>query len=101
MSKLLTKDQVETQLGNVANWQIDQNGKTIFREYKTKNFVEAVEFINKVKDLAQQADHHPDLHLTGYRNLRIDLSTHSVGGLSEKDFQLAEQINKLPIELKR
>jgi 4a-hydroxytetrahydrobiopterin dehydratase len=61
----------------------------------------AVKFINSVAEIAEKEDHHPDVHLTGYRNLKIDLSTHALGGLSENDFILAAKINELPIELKK
>ena len=60
----------------------------------------AVGFINKIAAIAEGEDHHPDLRLTGYRKLRIDLSTHAIGGLSENDFILAAKINEVPVELK-
>ena len=74
---------------------------TISREFITKNFMAAVTFINKVAQVAEAENHHPDVHLTSYRKLRIELSTHAIGGLSENDFILAAKINELPVELKR
>lgn len=65
-----------------------------------KDFVAAVALISRIKDAAEAADHHPDLHLTGYRSLAVELSTHSIGALSEKDFRLAAKIDKLPKKLK-
>jgi len=53
-----------------------------------------------VAELAEAEDHHPDLHLTGYRNLAIELSTHAIGGLSRNDFIVAAKIAELPIETK-
>ena len=79
----------------VAGWQLDKSGKGIFREYVTKNFVAAVDFICKITDVAESENHHPDIHLTGYRRLRIDLTTHAMGGLSENDFIVAAKIDKL------
>ena len=87
-------------LAQVPGWLIGPNGKAIYREYITKNFVAAVEFINKITELAEAENHHPDIHLTGYRKLRIDLSTHALGGLSENDFIVAAKINELPVKLK-
>ena len=87
-------------LSQVSGWQIAPDGKAIYREYITKNFVAAVEFINKIAEVAEAENHHPDLHLTGYRKLRIDLSTHALGGLSENDFIVAAKINELPVKLK-
>ena len=79
----------------MVNWQKTVDGKSIFREYVMKDFVSAVGLINKIAELAEAADHHPDIHLTGYKRLRIELSTHSVGKLTEKDFNLAEKIDAL------
>ena len=64
-----------------------------------KNFAAAVEFITDITDIAEAENHHPDLHLTGYRNLAIELWTHAIGGLSENDFILAAKIDALPKSL--
>jgi 4a-hydroxytetrahydrobiopterin dehydratase len=50
--------------------------------------------------IARAEDHHPDLHLRGYRNVTIELSTHDLGGLSENDFVVAAKIDQLPLKLK-
>ena len=83
-----------------AGWKLSEDGKSILADYTMKDFVSAVSLIQEIARLAEQADHHPDLHLTGYRKLRIELSTHSIGGLSEMDFKLAAQIESLPKLLK-
>ncbi len=101
MSELLTEKDIDLNLSELSGWELSPNRTTILKEYLTKNFVEAVEFINKIKDRAEQNDHHPDIHLTGYRNLKVELSTHSLGGLTTKDFNLAKEIDSLPIELKK
>lgn len=88
-------DKATGQLKYVAGWQIDQDGKGISKQYTTKNFMAAINFIQKVAEIAETEDHHPDIHLTGYRKLRIDLSTHAIGGLSENDFIVAAKINEL------
>ena len=84
----------------VPYWQMDQTGKIIFRDYTMKNFMAAVRLINKIAETAESENHHPDLHLAGYRKLRVELSTHALGGLSQNDFILAAKINQLPAELK-
>ena len=61
----------------------------------------AIDFFNKVAELAEQEGHHPDLHLEGYRNVTVELWTHAIGGLSENDFILAAKINAVPIALRR
>jgi 4a-hydroxytetrahydrobiopterin dehydratase len=99
--KPFTKGDIAKYMKDVPGWIATDDDRTIYREFKTKDFVAAVDFINKVAQIAEQEQHHPDIHLTGYRNLRIDLSTHAVKGLSENDFILAAKINGLPIELKK
>mgnify|MGYP001605043711 FL=1 len=87
-------------LKNIPGWVLHENGKVIYKNYVTKNFMAAVKFIGKVAAAAEAENHHPDIHLIGYRNLKIDLSTHAIGGLSENDYILAAKINNLPVELK-
>jgi hypothetical protein len=58
-------------------------------------------FFQRIGQIAEAEDHHPDLHLTGYRNVAIELSTHALGGLSENDFILAAKIDQLPVALKK
>ena len=77
----------------VPEWTI--KGKALRREFLMKDFAAAVDFIRKIAVKADAEDHHPDVHLTGYRKLMIELSTHSIGGLSRNDFILAARINEL------
>ena len=70
----------------------------IVLEYAFKDFLTAVAFINEVARVAEEADHHPDIHLTSYKNLRLELSTHSAGGkVTQKDRELAAKIESLLI----
>ena len=73
----------------VPGWE--NNGKEITRLYQFKDFREALAFVNRVGELAEAADHHPDIDLR-YNKVRLTLSTHSAGGLTDKDFALAAQI---------
>ena len=81
-------------------WRISSNARSIECDWMMKDFVSAVNFINKVAKLAEKEDHHPDIHLTGYRKIKLKLSTHAIGGLSENDFILAAKIDRLPKRLK-
>lgn len=85
----------------LPEWVLSADGKSISRQYVMKDFLAAVHFIDKIAQVAESEDHHPDIHLTGYRKLRIELATHSIGGLSENDFILAAKIDELPKELKK
>ncbi len=82
-------------LGQVEEWQLSDDGRSIFRKRSFPNFLEALSYLNRVGGLAEEEQHHPDLHLVGYRNVRIELTTHAIGGLSENDFILAAKIDRL------
>eukprot|EP01124_Arcella_intermedia_P016328 TRINITY_DN22918_c0_g1_i2.p1 TRINITY_DN22918_c0_g1~~TRINITY_DN22918_c0_g1_i2.p1 ORF type:complete len:258 (+),score=68.54 TRINITY_DN22918_c0_g1_i2:7-780(+) len=76
------------------DWKLIGNDK-IEREFKMKNFTTAVSFVNRVKDISEQEQHHPDLEITNYRNLKMTYYTHSIGGLSENDFICAAKVDHL------
>lgn len=97
----LAPEQVRDYLRSVPEWKATGDGKGIRRAWRVKDFAEALAFFQRVGDIAEKEDHHPDLHLTGYRNVAIELSTHAIGGLSENDFILAAKIDKVPVALKK
>lgn len=90
-----TAEQVREHLAAVPEWHLADDGKLIRRKYKFKDFVSAMAFLNRVAELAEAEDHHPDLHLTGYRHVAVELSTHAIGGLSANDFIVAAKIDAL------
>jgi 4a-hydroxytetrahydrobiopterin dehydratase len=73
-------------------WQII--GQAIRREYSFDNFAAAMTFVNRVAELAEEADHHPDIDIR-YNKVSLVLSTHSDGGLTKKDIDLAQQIEEI------
>lgn len=81
-------------LRDVKDWEL-VDGERIRKTVKCKDFLDAVGLIQKIAPVAEAEDHHPDLHLTSYRKLTIELSTHAIGGLSENDFILAAKIDQL------
>jgi len=83
----------QRQLENLPGWQLSEDQKGIFKSYTFSNFVQGLEFCNRVGAVAEQEQHHPDLHLTGYKHVRVELMTHDIGGLSANDFILAAKIN--------
>ena len=97
----LSEAQVREMLAAVPHWKRSADGKGLRREWRVKDFDTALAFFNQVGEIADAEDHHPDLHLTGYRNVAIELSTHALGGLSENDFILAAKIDQLPVALKQ
>jgi len=97
----MDRGEVESYLLKIPGWVLVEDGKAIRHEYVMKNFMSGIEFANKIAGLAEQEDHHPDLHLTGYRKFTVELSTHSIGGISMNDLILASKIETLPKELKK
>lgn len=76
-----------------SDWQTD--GKQISRDFTFKDFNDAMNFVNKVADIAKTEDHHPDINLHNYKKVLITLSTHAINGLSENDFVLAAKIEQI------
>lgn len=86
-------DEARRQLEQVEGWQLSPDGTAITRSWTRKNFVDALSFLNRIGEIAEAEQHHPDLHLTGYKNVRVALMTHAIDGLSENDFILAAKID--------
>ncbi len=97
----LSRAEVAELMRAVPEWSVSTDGKKIRREWTVKNFAAGLLFFGEVGELAETEGHHPDLHLTGYRDVAVELSTHAVGGLTENDFILAAKIDKLPVKLKK
>ena len=94
-SGLYSEEQALAQLAHLKDWYLVSDGQRIRRDYTAKNFLDGLKFFDEVAILAEVENHHPDLHLVGYRNLSIELWTHTIGGLSVNDFILAAKINGL------
>ena len=82
-----------------SKWMLSDDGKLISRCWKLKNFVQAMQLVNEAARIAEEDQHHPDLHITGYRLVRIELTTHAIQGLSENDFILAAKIDQASAKL--
>lgn len=89
----LAREEATALLAEIPYWTMSEDARVISREYSFKDFVEALTFVNRVGAIAEADGHHPDIHLTDYRNVRIDLSTHAIKGLSRNDFILAAKID--------
>ena len=76
-----------------SDWQTD--GKQISKDFTFNNFDDAMNFVNKVAEVAKQEDHHPDINLHNYKKVLITLSTHAINGLYENDFIIAAKIENL------
>ena len=97
----MTEDEAECQLSELSGWTIQQSPHRISKSWTVKNFMAGMRFFQQVAELAEEEGHHPDIHLSGYRNVRIDIWTHAIDGLSMNDFILAARIDQLPVELQQ
>ena len=88
----LSKQQVDTMLSSVPDWQIDAG--ELVRTFKFEDFRAAIRFVNQIADLAETAGHHPDIDIR-YNRVRLTLVTHDAGGITNKDFDLASRADKL------
>jgi len=88
-------DIAQQQLEKLDQWKLTHDNKRIRKDWTMKNFVQSLDFLNRVGEVAEAEAHHPDLHLEGYRNVWIEIWTHAIGGLSENDFILAAKIDQL------
>jgi 4a-hydroxytetrahydrobiopterin dehydratase len=91
------KSEIHKYLKKVDGWDVkndSNNSYYLFKEFKFKNFVESQNFINKVGDLAEKENHHPDIFF-GWGYCKIKIFTHAIKGLAESDFILAAKIDKL------
>ncbi len=86
----LSDKEAEALLLQIPSWSLGDND--ILRDFKFKDFRQAMVFVNRVADIANEQDHHPDI-LISYNKVRITLSTHKIGGLSMNDFILAARID--------
>lgn len=91
----LTPEQIAQYLTATPAWGLVEGADVIRRKWKFKDFAQAMAFLNRVGELAEAENHHPDLHLTGYRHAAVEIATHAIGGLSENDFILAAKIDQL------
>lgn len=92
MDTLLTQNEIDEALATLNGWS--QSGNEIARTFVLPSFPAALAFTCAAGHLAERADHHPDI-LIKYRKVRLTLSTHSAGGLTQKDFDLAGEINMI------
>jgi 4a-hydroxytetrahydrobiopterin dehydratase len=92
MTVKLERQRVAEQLQKLSNWTLQ--GDQIERLFVFENFVDAMIFVNKVAEIAEEEGHHPDIRIL-YNRVTLTLSTHDAGGLTQKDFQMAHRIDSL------
>lgn len=88
----LTKEESEEYLKQIDNWTLENN--SIIKKFKLKNFSEAINFVNKIAEVAEEEQHHPDILVYGWNKVKVTMSTHAIKGLSENDFIIAAKLDK-------
>jgi len=89
---MLTLQDIQEMMSKLDNWSLE--GSAISKVFVFKNFKETLEFVNKVGKIAEKMEHHPDFIISG-GSVKLSLSTYSEGGLTKKDFEIAEEIGKI------
>jgi len=92
MSQLLGEEDIASRLEQ-SQWR--REGDEIVREWRFEDFGEAMGFVNRVADAAEEANHHPDILVHGWNKVRLSLTNHSAGGLTDADFEMAGRIDQL------
>lgn len=92
MAELLDDERIRNALEHLPQWQ--RSGDAITREAKLASFPQAIQVVNRVAEIAESAGHHPDIDIR-WRTVHFTLSTHSAGGLTEKDVSLASEIDNV------
>jgi 4a-hydroxytetrahydrobiopterin dehydratase len=93
MMQVLEEAKINEKINSLKGWEY--KNKQIGKEYELKDFKEALSFVNKIGDRAEEMDHHPDIFLHDWNKVKITVSTHSAGGVTENDFKLAEKIENI------
>lgn len=92
MAELLSEAAVQEQAKQLKDWKVEGQELKVTKEFS--NFVEAIDFVNKILEPAEKAGHHPDLSIS-YNKVTISLTTHDAGGLTAKDFEMAKELSQL------
>ncbi|HEX4671116.1 MAG TPA: 4a-hydroxytetrahydrobiopterin dehydratase [Solirubrobacteraceae bacterium] len=92
MAELLSEDEIESKLVGLS-WE--REGDEIVRDWKFENFADAIAFVNRVAEAAEEANHHPDIFVHGWNKVRLGLTNHSAGGLTDPDFGMAKVFDGL------
>jgi 4a-hydroxytetrahydrobiopterin dehydratase len=92
MARLLSEDEITSRL-EASEWHRD--GDEIVREWQLEDFAEAMSFVNRIAEAAEETNHHPDILVHGWNKVRLSLTNHAAGGPTDADFEMAQRIDGL------
>jgi 4a-hydroxytetrahydrobiopterin dehydratase len=92
MADLLGDEAIDSRLAT-SEWR--REGEHIVRDWEFKDFAQAVSFVDQVAEVAEEMNHHPDILVHGWNKVRLSVTNHSAGGLTEADFELARKVDAL------
>ena len=95
--KRLSAEEIEANLPDLKNWTVGND--KLSKKYEFANFAESLSFVNRVAEIAESLDHHPDV-LFGWGYAEFFITTHDAGGITQRDFELAKRIDEIEIESK-
>lgn len=90
---ILTAEEINSHFNTLSNWSFENNSLVI--NFSGRDFIQIIGLVNQIALVSEKADHHPDLFIHGWNKLKISISTHSEGGVTQKDFDLAKKIDQL------
>lgn len=94
MAELLAAQEIDERLGALQDWH--RAGDAIVRDVACEDFAAAIALVNAVASVAEEVNHHPDILVHGWNRVRLSVTSHSAGGLTQADFDLAATIDRLP-----
>ena len=95
--ELLEQEALNLYLEKIPEWKLVDH--TIIREFVCSNFTSAIGLVNSIAIYSESMDHHPDIQIYGWNKVKILLTTHDRGGLTELDFDLAQKIDTIKIDI--
>ena len=93
--ELLKVDEITSRIRMVGPWEYDSEDKILIRETRFKDFMEAMGFLNKLAEIAEKLNHHPDMTVCEYNRVIITTTTHDAGGITDNDMKLAQGYEKI------
>jgi 4a-hydroxytetrahydrobiopterin dehydratase len=93
--ELLKVDEITSRIRMVGPWEYDSEDKILIRETRFKDFMEAMGFLNKLAEIAEKLNHHPDMTVCEYNRVIITTTTHDAGGITDNDIKLAQGFEEI------